>query len=128
VLGPDYGISIQLVQPLMDRAIQGCPCLSFGIVDVRDVADLHLRAMTNPAGKGEQFLAVASEFMSIQEIALVLKARMGEATAHIPTKVLPDWVVQLVSLFDPASNEAAIVANAEKLPRLGLFRNQRKAA
>src|SRR6185436_6937581 len=73
VLGPDYSISILLVQRLMDGAMPGCPRLYFGVVDVRDVADLHIRAMTHPAAGGERFLAVAGDFMSIQDIARVLK-------------------------------------------------------
>jgi dihydroflavonol-4-reductase len=156
VLGPDYSASIQLVQRLMDGAIPGCPRLSFGIVDVRDVADLHLRAMTNPAAKGERFLAVAGDFMSMQEIAGLLRARMGDAARRVPTRVLPDWMVRLTSLFDrsvaqivpelgnlktaanekarrvlgwvPRSNEEAIIATAESLVRLGLLRKLRKAA
>ena len=151
VLGPDYSTSIQLLRLLMDGAIPRCPRLSFGIVDVRDVADLHLRAMRNPAARGERFLAVAGESMSIQEIALLLRARLGNAAARAPTKVMPDWMVRLASLFSPAlaqivpelgkikniSNEKArrvlgwtprsnadgIVATAESLMRLGLLRN-----
>ena len=53
-----------IVQRMMDGAMPGCPQIYFGAVDVRDVADLHLRAMTNPAAKGERFLAVAGDFMS----------------------------------------------------------------
>jgi nucleoside-diphosphate-sugar epimerase len=68
-----------LVQRLMDGAMPGCPRLSFGIVDVRDVAELHLRAMTSPAAKGERFLAVWGDFMSILDMAKVLKARRGRA-------------------------------------------------
>jgi len=63
VLGPDYSTSILLVQRLMEAAMPGCPRLCFGLVDVRDVANLHLRAMTNPAAKGERFLALAGDFM-----------------------------------------------------------------
>ena len=150
VLGPDYSTSIQLVQRLMDGAMPGCPRLSFGIVDVRDVADLHLRAMTNPAAKGERFLATAGDSMTIQQIALALKERMGHAGRRVPTRVLPDWVVRLVARFDksvglvvpelgkfkngtnqkarrvlgwaPRSSEDAIVATAESLMRLGLLR------
>lgn len=150
VLGPDYSTSILLVQRFLDGSMPGCPRLSFGIVDVRDVADLHLRAMTNPAAKGERFLAVAGDFMTIQEIARVLKARMGEAAKRVPTRVLPDWLVRLVSLVDksvalvvpelgkfrnatnekarrllgwaPRSNEDSIIATAESLVRLGLLR------
>jgi nucleoside-diphosphate-sugar epimerase len=154
VLGPDYSTSIQIVQRLMDGAMPGCPRLTFGIVDVRDVADLHLRAMTNPAAKGERFLAVAGDFMSIQAIAYALKARMGDAAARVPTRVLPDWLVRLVSRFDksvalivpelgkfknatnakarrmlgwsPRSNEDSVVATAESLMQLGLLRNSRR--
>ena len=156
VLGPDYSTSIQIVQRLMDGAVPGCPRLSFGVVDVRDVADLHLRAMTNPAARGERFLAVAGDFMTIQEIALVLKKRMGDAAARVPTRLLPDWMVRLVAMFDsgvalivpelgksknatnakarsvlgwtPRSNEDSIVATAESLARLGLLRKPKKAA
>ena len=77
VLGPDYSTSILIVQRLMDGAAPGCPRFHFGIVDVRDVADLHIRAMTNPAARGERFLAVAGDFMSILDIAKVLRNRMG---------------------------------------------------
>jgi nucleoside-diphosphate-sugar epimerase len=156
VLGPDLSTSVQLLRLLMDGAMPRCPRLSFGIVDVRDVADLHLRAMKNPAAKGERFLAVAGESMSIQEIALLLKARMGNAAARAPTKVIPDGMVRLASLFNaglaqvvpelgkvkritnekarrvlgwtPLSNADAIVATAESLVRLGLLRNSNKAA
>ena len=156
VLGPDYSTSITIVQRLMDGALPGAPRISFGIVDVRDVADMHLRAMTNPAAKGERFLAVAGEFMTFEEIARLLKARMGAAAARVPTRVLPDWVIRLAAIFDksiglvlpelgktksatnekakrvlgwaPRSNEEAIIATAESLLRLGLLKNQKKAA
>jgi dihydroflavonol-4-reductase len=156
VLGPDYSTSILIVQRLMDGAVPGCPKLSFGIVDVRDVADLHLRAMTHPAAKGERFLAVAGDFMSMQEIAKVLKARMGAAAKRVPTWQLPNFLVRLASLRDPAvkqivpelgkrknatnekakrvlgwaprSNEESIVATAESLVRLGLLKDSPKQA
>ncbi len=49
VLGPDYSTSIQLIKRLLDGAMPGCPDLWFGVVDVRDVAGIHLKAMTDPA-------------------------------------------------------------------------------
>jgi nucleoside-diphosphate-sugar epimerase len=157
VLGPDYSTSILLVQRLMDGAMPGVPRLYFGAVDVRDVADLHIRAMTNPAAKGERFLAVAGDFMSILDIAKVLKNRMGASAKKVPTRQLPDWLVRIAALRDPAvrqilpelgktknatnekakrmlgwaprSNEEAVVATAESLVRLGLLKDgQKKAA
>ncbi len=154
VLGPDYSTSILIVQRLMDGAVPGCPKLYFGVVDVRDVADLHLRAMTNPAAKGERFLAVAGDFMTMQGIAKVLKARMQGAAKRVPTWQLPNFVVRLAALRDPAvkqilpelgkrknatnakakrvlgwnprSSEESIVATAESLVRLGLLKDSPK--
>jgi len=148
VLGPDYSTSILLVQRLMAGALPGCPRMYFGAVDVRDVADLHIRAMTDPAAKGERFLAVAGDFLAMVEIAKILKARMGDAGKRVPVRQLPDWMVRLASLRDPAvkqiipelgkkknatnvkakrvlgwnplSNEESIVATAESLVKLGL--------
>lgn len=150
VLDADYATSIQLVRRLMDGALPGCPRLRFGVVDVRDVVDLHLRAMTDPAANGERFLAVAGDFMRVQEMALVLKSRLGDAARKVPTRELPDWLVKLVALGDatvrqivpdlgkyknatsdkarrmlgwsPRSNEDALVATAESLLRLGLLK------
>jgi nucleoside-diphosphate-sugar epimerase len=156
VLGPDYSASILIVQRMMDGAMPGAPRLYFGIVDVRDVADLHIRAMTHPAAKGERFLAVAGDFMSMQEIAKVLKSRMGEYAKRVPTREVPNWMVRLVAIKDPAakqilpelgkkknatnekarrilgwaprSNEEALVATAESLVRLGLLKDSAKKA
>jgi nucleoside-diphosphate-sugar epimerase len=115
VLGPDYSTSIVLIQRLMDGAVPGCPRIYFGIVDVRDVASLHIEAMTNPAAKGERFLAIAGDFMSILEIAKVLKNNMGAAAKKVPGYQIPDWVVRLVALRDPAAGQL--------LPELGKMKN-----
>lgn len=155
VLGPDYSHSIRLVQRLMD-GMPGCPKINCGFVDVRDVADLHLRAMTSPAAKGERFLAVSGESMWLLDVAKVLRRRLGAAAGKVPTRELPSWLLRLAALRDPAmkaivptlgitmnatgkkaerllgwaprSNEEAIVATAESLMRLGLLSNSKEAA
>lgn len=148
VLGPDYAASIVLVQRLLAGTVPGCPRIQLGLVDVRDVADLHLRAMTDPAARGERFLAAAGNFLSVREIARVLKRRLGARARRVPTWQLPDWLVRLAGLADPTvrqvlpelgkakngtsakagrllgwaprSNEDAVVATAESLLALGL--------
>ena len=150
VLGPDYSASILLLQRLIDGGMPGCPRLYFGVVDVRDVADLHIRAMTSSAAKGERFLAVAGDCMSILDIAKVLKSRMGAAAKRVPTRQLPNWLLRIAALGNPAvrqilpelgkvknasnakakrllawaprSNEDAILAAGESLVRFGLSR------
>lgn len=99
----------------MDGALPGCPKLNFGVVDVRDVASLHLLAMTHPAARGERFLAVAGEFMWIREMAKVLKDRIGAAAKRIPTRELPNLLLRLASLRDPAIKLI--------LPELGKVKN-----
>jgi len=156
LLGPDYSPSILIVKRLMDGDFPGAPKLYFGAVDVRDVADLHLRAMTDPKAKGERFLAVAGDFISMHEIAMILKRRLGAAAAKVPTRILPNWAVRIVSIFDPAarlitpelgkhkqgtnakarkllgwnprSNEECVSATGESLVKLGLVKGQKKAA
>jgi nucleoside-diphosphate-sugar epimerase len=156
VLGPDYSASILLVQKMLDGAMPGTPQLYFGAVDVRDVAGLHIRAMTNPVAKGERFLAVAGDFLTMLDIAKILKARLGASAKRVPTRQLPSWLVRLAALRDPAiklilpelgkqknatnekarrllgwsprSNEEAIVATAESLVRLGLLKDSPKKA
>lgn len=153
-LGPDYSTSILIVEKLMDGSMPGCPILFFGAVDVRDVADLHLRAMTDPAASGERFLAVAGDFVSMLDLAGMLKKSLGDAASHVPTRELPSWLLRIVALTDPrvrqivpelgkrknATNEKArrvlgwtprsteesIVASGESLIRLGLLKDAAK--
>jgi len=150
VLGTDISLSVQTVLRLMNGAIPGCPNLSFGIVDVRDVADLHLLAMTDPKAKGERFLAVAPPPMTIKEMSLALHEKMGNAARRAPTRQLPDFLLRIIAWFDPAvalvipwlgeskpvsndkaktllnwkprSNVDAIVASAESMIKLGLIK------
>jgi nucleoside-diphosphate-sugar epimerase len=101
VLGPDFSTSIQIVKGLMDGAMPGSPKLGFGLVDVRDVADLHLRAMIDPAANGERFLAISGDFVWMRDVAKLLKARLGKAAAKVPTRQLPNWLVFIAALRMP---------------------------
>jgi dihydroflavonol-4-reductase len=98
-LGPDVSSSIELVTRLL-KGMPGCPRLHFGVVDVRDVADLHLRAMTHPAARGERFIANAGDIMSMLAIARVLRDRLGDAARKVPTRELPNWLVRFAARFD----------------------------
>src|ERR1700722_17263428 len=77
VLGPDMSSSIVLIKRLLDGAMPGCPDLWFGTVDVRDVAAMHLKCMTDPAARGERFLATSGDFVSVRQIAEMLKNGLG---------------------------------------------------
>ena len=75
------------MQRFLDGAVPVCPRISFGGVDVRDVADLHLRAMTSPAANGERFLAVAGDVIKLIDVAMILKKRLGPVARRVPTHV-----------------------------------------
>ncbi|MBX5025811.1 SDR family oxidoreductase [Rhizobium lentis] len=146
-LGPDYSHSIRLIKNMLGGQ-PGCPKINTCVVDVRDVADLHLRAMVDPAAKGERFLATTGNSLWLVDIAKLLKERTGLTARKVNTRVLPNWFVRLVALLNPAmrgimwqlgadmnasgekathllgwkprSREEAIVATAESLVRLGI--------
>jgi dihydroflavonol-4-reductase len=100
-LGPDVSASLTLVQALLDGRTPAAPRINFALVDVRDVADLHLRAMQHPAARGERFLAVAGEPMSMIEIAQVLRQHLGEAARRVPRLEMPDWLARALALVVP---------------------------
>jgi nucleoside-diphosphate-sugar epimerase len=149
-LGPDLSASIQVIKRMMDGGMPGAPRLDFGVVDVRDVADLHLRAMTHPAARGERFLCSAGEFLSLLEIGAILRRRLGDAARRVPTRELPNGLLRAAGLFSrtvreilpelgkrksgtsdkarrllgwsPRSNEECVAATGESLLKLKLVR------
>jgi len=134
----------------------GCPKINSGFVDVRDVSDLHLRAMLHPAARGERFLAISGDSMWMADVARALRGAMGTAANKVSTRVLPNWLVRLAALRNPTMRalvpmlgvnmnatsekarrllgwaprprEEAIVATAESLIRLGLLTSSSAAS
>ena len=104
VLGPvwsrDYSASVSLVKNLLNGSMRACPDFGFGVVDVRDVADLHVRALEAPGMAGERFIA-SGRFMKLREVADVLRAELGAQAAQVTTRDVPDWLVRVAALFNP---------------------------
>jgi len=117
IFGPpltvDLSASVGLAHQMI-TAMPAVPRLATTVVDVRDAADLHLRAMTNPAAAGERFLASTGEPLSFQEVAAVLRAAVGREPAQLP--VLPDDVVREVAKTDPGM--AGMVGELGKVRRV----------
>jgi len=90
LLGPDHSTSVGFLKRMLDGGLIGCPRLSFGVVDVRDVASLHVAAMTQAGARGERFIAVAGDFLPMLEIAKILRKprRRGEKGAGAGTSGL----------------------------------------
>lgn len=134
-LSDKYSASVGLVKAILEGQSPIPPDMSFGIVDVRDVADLHLRAMTNTEASGERFIAVAGPAVSIRDVAQILRNRLGEKADQIAASLLETATpeaedrerrdassakAQHILGWSPRPADDAVVASAESLLRLGL--------
>ena len=111
-LNGDLSTSIELVKRMLEGKLPGAPRLYLGAVDVRDVAGMQVKAMTDPAAAGQRFLATAGGALSMFEMSGILRAGMGDKAAKAKFRELPDWLVRIVAIFNPLAREA--------VPRLGI--------
>jgi dihydroflavonol-4-reductase len=104
IIGPalsdDVSFSLQLIERLL-KGMPAVPRLGFSFVDVRDVADLHVRAVEQEAARGKRFIAT-DRFMWMTDVGAVLKERLGERARKVPTRTAPDLMVKAMALFDPS--------------------------
>jgi dihydroflavonol-4-reductase len=102
IIGPalnsDHSYSLQAIQRLLDGT-PAAPKLGFTFVDVRDVADLHIRAMTQDAAGGERFIAT-DEFLWLPEVAAILHERLGDDARKVPKRTAPNFMIRAMALFD----------------------------
>ena len=99
VLSDDRSYSLEVIERLL-QGMPGVPRIGFSFVDVRDVADLQVRAMIAPEAGGERFIA-AGPFLWMSEVAEVLRDRLGVAAAKVPRRTVPNLVVRGMGIFDP---------------------------
>jgi dihydroflavonol-4-reductase len=105
----------ELMKRIMDGSMKRIPNMTLTIVDVRDLADLHIRAMESDAAKGQRFLALDEGVMTLPQIAAFLKSKLGENGKHISTRIIPNWVVRLAGLFNAEAKNV--------VPQLGMYRD-----
>ena len=124
LLGPDDPPSLRVVRTMLRGDFPVAPPFGTGWVDVRDVADLHLRAMTDPAANGERFLAIAGPSLRVIQVARILREQLGERAAKVPRRELPLFLARAMGAFNPAlrslrpqlgRNFPATSAKAERL-------------
>lgn len=99
-LSKDQTGSVEVIKRLYTGAMPRIPRLGVCVIDVRDLAAAHVKAMTTPAAGGERFL-VTGEFMWMEEIAATLRQQFGDRAPNIPTKRLPDFAFRLAATFSP---------------------------
>lgn len=104
-LSSKFSSAFQILDNLLTGKIKAAPKINFAVVDVRDVADLHIRAMTAPEANGKRFIAANGDPLSIHDMAMILRRTLGDGAAKVTTKELPDIVIRLAALFDPKVKE-----------------------
>ena len=100
LLSDDLSTSIELVKQLLEGKVPMCPDIGFGIIDVRDVADLHYRALTAPGIRDERYVC-SGPFLKMIDVANILTANLGDKAKKVPTRRMPDWLLKLFALFRP---------------------------
>lgn len=101
VLASDYSHSNIQIQQLLEGKIRAVPKVDSGYVDVRDVASLHILAMTSPKANGERFLATTGETLSMLDVANILREKFPQYTNKLPTKTMPNFIIKIAALFNP---------------------------
>jgi dihydroflavonol-4-reductase len=100
VLGSDFSASLGAIKKLLDGSVPALPRLGFCLVDVRDIAQLHLLAMTAPAATGQRLIG-SSDFYWIRDMAKILKQGLGDKARKVPSISIPDFLFRLFAIFDP---------------------------
>jgi nucleoside-diphosphate-sugar epimerase len=94
--------------------MKAVPNIPLNIADVRDVADLHIRAMTNPEANGERFIATSDGQISLPEIAALLKNKRPKVSEKVSLKKIPDWMINLLALFNKKAKEASMLLKVNR--------------
>lgn len=138
ILGPalsaDVSTSLEIPIRLLNGKTPGLPRIGFSFVDVRDVAECHVKAMELPEAAGQRFLAT-HDFMWFSEAADVLRKEIPAYDKKIPTRKVPDWALKLMAVFQPIYRQTVTelgrtrkASNAKASKVLGVkFRTSREA-
>lgn len=114
ILGSHLSASIQIIKRMLDGGMPRCPPLFFGVVDVRDVADIHLAAMTAPQAAGQRYIAVSGEPVSMLDVAGFLRKHLGHVAGKVPQREVPGWLLRIIAAWKPEMRRM--------LPDLGVVR------
>jgi nucleoside-diphosphate-sugar epimerase len=102
LLGPGCGTSVGLIQQMMNGKLKRVPRFGFALVDARDAADAHIRAMTHPDASGQRFIA-AGKFFWMRDIAAALAKSFPAYASRLPSGDVPNWMIRMMAPFSARS-------------------------
>ncbi|MFC6175864.1 NAD-dependent epimerase/dehydratase family protein [Companilactobacillus huachuanensis] len=106
--------SFDLLKNLLSGKMNRIPNLPLNVVDVRDVADIQIRAMETPQVAGQRFIASADGQISMREIATLIQQKRPQAAGKVSSKSLPDWIMNVGSLFNETAKEGKLMKNMNR--------------
>jgi nucleoside-diphosphate-sugar epimerase len=99
---------------VIDGSLKRIPNIPLNVIDVRDVVDLHIRAMTNPKADGQRFIASEDGQITLPEIATLIRNQRPQLSPQIPTKVMPNWILRVGSLFSKQAQEGKLLIDINR--------------
>jgi len=125
VLGDISSASLDtIVKGIIGGTTTESPAFTFGVVDVRDVADIHIKAMLHPKANGQRFLATSEGVMSVYDVSQLIKTERPELAANIADMQQTDeaFYIQMsnrkaveILSWDPKSRQSAILESVDSL-------------
>jgi len=129
IFGPALG---DITSASLDIAVSGIlsgnleytPTFTMGVVDVRDVVDIHIKAMLHPNASGERFIATSEGVMSFYDVAELFKKERPQYTSDIKKlepigkefyKEISNEKAKTILNWNPKSREEALLASADSL-------------
>jgi dihydroflavonol-4-reductase len=128
ILGPllddDPGTSVGLLARMFDGSLPTAARFYQVVVDIRDVAEAHVKAMTDPGAGGRRF-PMGSGTLSLMQMADVLRPAIPDRAGKLPRFEAPDWLVRIFVLFDADARgnigELGIVKTADSSDVIALL-------
>ena len=90
------GTSMNFIEQFITGKIPACPNITFGFVDVKDVAKLHIESLTKPESENKRIICSHSEPIEMLEVAKFLRE---SGFNKAPSKKLPDFIVKMMALI-----------------------------
>ena len=101
ILGPavdnDTSISLSLVSSLLDGTTPAMPNNGFAVSDVRDIAEMHVRALESAEAVGQRYLSTG-KYLPFPRVAEILREAYPQA--KVTMKTVPDWLIKLMVRFN----------------------------
>ena len=113
-LSPHFSGSFHLLENLLNGTLKAAPNIPLNVVDVRDVAELHILAMESPKANGQRFIASADGQISIPEIAELLRKEKPHLAQKVAKRRVPTWVLSIAALFNAQAKEALLLATINR--------------